>query len=54
MNDPATYRRFAEECRQIAAIGPDEDRRLLLEHAAMWTKLAEAAEHDRTKGDPNF
>jgi hypothetical protein len=44
MNDPATFRRFAEECRHLATTGTEEDRSILLEHAAVWTKLAEAAE----------
>jgi hypothetical protein len=34
MNDLAAYRRFAEECSRLAEIGPEEDQRILLEHAA--------------------
>jgi hypothetical protein len=45
MNDLAAYRRFAEECSRLAEIGPEEDQRILLEHAAAWTKLAEEAKH---------
>jgi hypothetical protein len=51
MNDLATYRRFAEECLRMAEIGPEEDRRILLEHAAAWTKLIEEAER-RHNADP--
>ena len=46
MIDPATYRKYAEECRRLATTAPENDRRLLLEHAAVWLKLAEEAEHD--------
>jgi hypothetical protein len=50
MNDLATYRRFAEECFRLAKIGPGEDRRILWEHAAAWTKLAEEAEWQHKAG----
>jgi hypothetical protein len=53
MNDLATYRRFAEECLRLAEIGPEEDRHILLEHAAAWTKLAEESERQH-KADPTF
>lgn len=46
MIDPATYRKFAEECRRLATTVPENDRRLLLEDAAVWLKLAEEAERD--------
>ena len=46
MTDPATYRKYAEECRRLATRAPENDRRLLLEHAAIWLKLAEEAERD--------
>jgi hypothetical protein len=44
MTDPATYRKYAEECLRLAATAPENDRRLLLEHAGVWLKLAEEAE----------
>jgi hypothetical protein len=53
MNDLATYRRFVEECLRLAEIGPEEDRRILLEHAAAWTKLVEEAER-LDKADPTL
>jgi hypothetical protein len=46
MIDPATCRKYAEECRHLAATAPENDRRLLLEHAAVWVRLAEKAERD--------
>jgi len=45
MQEPAeTYRRFADECRLMVNMMPEEQRRILLEHAAAWTMLAEEAE----------
>jgi len=41
MQDRATYRRYAEECRRLATAAPDEHRRVLLEIAEAWTKLAQ-------------
>ncbi len=40
-HDPATYRRFAEECRQMAKTMPDEHRPVLLAMAESWIELAE-------------
>jgi hypothetical protein len=42
--DPATFRQYADECRRLATTASDNDRRLLLEHAAVWIKLAQEAE----------
>ena len=47
MTDPATYRKYAEECLRLATTAPENDRRLLLEHAGVWLKLDEEAEHER-------
>ena len=47
MTDPATYRKYAEECLRLATTAPENDRRLLLEHAGAWLKLAEEAERER-------
>ena len=44
MRDPATYRRYAEECVRLASIMPEEHRRTLLEIAEAWSKLANEAE----------
>ncbi len=44
MLDPATYRKYAEECRRLATTAPEKDRRLLVEHAAAWLQLAEEVE----------
>ena len=44
MTDSATFRKYAEECRRLATTAPENDRNLLLEHAAVWLKLAEEAE----------
>jgi phytoene/squalene synthetase len=49
-HDPETYRRFAEECRQLARTMPDEHRSTLLAMAESWTELARKAE--RTKEGP--
>jgi hypothetical protein len=49
MADRATYRKYADECRRLAAKVSENDRRLLLEHADAWLKLAEEAE--RESGD---
>jgi hypothetical protein len=46
MIDPATCRKYAEECRRLATTAPENDRRLLLEHAAVWLRLAEEAERE--------
>jgi hypothetical protein len=46
MTDPATYRKYADECLRLATTAPEDDRRVLLEHAGVWLKLAEEAEAD--------
>jgi len=44
--EPSTqYRKFAEECRRFAqSAKTDEQRKILLQMEAVWTKLAEDAE----------
>jgi hypothetical protein len=44
--EPSTqYRKFAEECGRFAQIAKtDEQRKVLLQMEAVWTKLAEEAE----------
>jgi hypothetical protein len=44
--DPATSRKYAEECRRLATTASESDRRVLLEHAGVWLKLAEGAERE--------
>ena len=44
MEAPVRYRRYAEECRRLAKIMPEEHRLTLLELADAWTKCAEDAE----------
>ena len=52
MRDPATYRRYAQECRRLASIMPEEHRGTLLEIAEAWSRLAEEAERQRpSKGE---
>jgi hypothetical protein len=46
MADSATYIKHADECRRLAATASENDRRLLLEHAAAWETLAEEAERE--------
>jgi hypothetical protein len=49
--EPSTqYRKFADECRHFAQLAKtDEQRKVLLEMEAVWTKLAEEAEVRATK-----
>ncbi len=52
MTNAAIYRRYAEECQRLAWKGSAEDRTILLEHAAIWATLAEAAEREAsTEGE---
>jgi hypothetical protein len=44
MIDPATYRKYAEECLRLATTAPENDQRLLLGHADVWLNLAKEAE----------
>ena len=46
MTDPATYRKYADECLRLATTAPENDRRLLTEHAGVWLQLAEEAERE--------
>jgi phytoene/squalene synthetase len=48
-HDPETYRRFAEECQQLAKTMPDEHRPTLLAMADSWTELAQRAERAKTR-----
>jgi len=50
MQDRATYRRYAEECRRLATAAPDEHRRVLLEIAEAWMKLAQESGRQESAG----
>jgi len=49
MQDPAKFRRYAEDCRRLAKNMPEEYRRTLLEIADAWTKCAQDIESEATK-----
>jgi hypothetical protein len=49
MTDPAIYRKYAEECLRLATTAPENDRRLLTEHASVWLQLADEAEREADK-----
>ena len=51
MSDPATYRRYAEECRRLAKTMPAENRHVLLEIARAWSDLAEEHQQDDPRSD---
>jgi len=51
MNDPATYRRYAEECQRLARTMPQEHRRTLLEIAEAWLTLARESERQKPGQD---
>jgi hypothetical protein len=53
MSDPATYRRYAEECRRIAKMVSNEHRSALLEIAQAWIELADEHEID-SRSDPQL
>jgi hypothetical protein len=48
-HDPDAYRRYAEECQQLAKTMPDEHRRTLLAMAVSWMELAQEAEKSRSE-----
>ena len=49
MTDSTTYKKFSEECKRLAATASENDRNILLEHAATWLKLAGEAEKHAIK-----
>jgi hypothetical protein len=48
MQDPAQFRKYAEECRRLAQFGLPEHRVTLLEIAEAWIKCAEDLESMRS------
>jgi hypothetical protein len=50
MRDGSTYKRYAEECRRLANVMPEEHRRTILEIGDAWTKLAQEAERENSPG----
>jgi len=47
METPEDYRRFAEECRQLARSSRDEQHKTVLERmAAVWLRLAAEAQEN--------
>jgi phytoene/squalene synthetase len=47
-HDPETYRRYAEECQQLAKTMSDEHRLTLLAIADSWIELAQRAERSKS------
>jgi hypothetical protein len=50
-HDPEAYRRYAEECQQLAKTMPDEHRRTLLAMAESWLYLAQEAETPKSRSE---
>ncbi len=51
MQNPAQYRKYAEECERLAREGPPENKATLLDIATAWRKCAEEAERqEKAKG----
>jgi hypothetical protein len=48
-HDPETYRRYADECQQLAKTMADEHRLILLAMAKSWTELAQIAERSESR-----
>jgi hypothetical protein len=48
MTKSEIYRKYAEECQRMAKVAPEHDKKVLLEHAGIWLKLAEEAEKYQT------
>ncbi len=51
MQDPATYTRYADECRRLATTAPAEHRRALLEIADAWIRVAQDVEREKLTGE---
>jgi ferric-dicitrate binding protein FerR (iron transport regulator) len=48
MQDPRTYRQYADECMKLARAMP-QHRDALVDMAATWQRLADAAENEAKK-----
>jgi hypothetical protein len=46
MDDPAIYRKYAEECKRLAQSMSPADRRIMLEIAQAWLARAQEAERN--------
>jgi len=44
MQDPATFRQYAEECERLAKTANEKDRAALLKIAEAWLECADEAE----------
>jgi len=53
MQNPAQYRKYAEECRRLAQLGSREHRATLLEMAEAWTRCADELEEAERAGGRN-
>jgi hypothetical protein len=51
MNDPMTFREYAEDCRRLATSMKPEHKAMLLEIADAWDQVAEEAERKAGKTD---
>jgi hypothetical protein len=49
MRDPATFRKYAQECQRLARLMPAEHQAALLQIAEAWNQCAEEAEREATK-----
>jgi hypothetical protein len=50
-HDPETYRRYAQECLQLAKTMPDEHQPALLAMAESWIELAQEAERAKARSE---
>jgi hypothetical protein len=48
-HDPEAYRRYAEECQQLAKMMSDEHRPTLLAMAKSWIELAQEVERSKSR-----
>jgi hypothetical protein len=51
MRDPATFRKYANECYRLSRLMPSEHRQALIEIAEAWLKCAEDAESETKAND---
>ncbi len=51
MDDPTTYRKYAEECKRLAKSMSPADRKTILEIAEAWLECAKKAEARKSAGN---